>query len=818
VRRIWMLLLGVGLLVACAPLSASDASAPGGAAAKKRVKIAGAGQRSILKRGIKLKVRGPGRFSLKATSTTFDDGNTGALTRKRKVRIGRGGHVLRLKLTRSGRRRIKSCEARTIKVKRGGKRRLVRDTAACRPQQIDLTRASECDFIGQQAGSRCLLPFPDDFYTAADSKGATGRRVALRSSAMPRNTGNTPINPADYNVRDGFSPGSTILLKVPGLDTPAAMQQTGAVAINHIGRYADPDQPFVVIDAATGRRQPIWAEIDSNASTAAGTAVEIHPATNFASGHRYIVALRNLKTASGAAIPAPEGFRYYRDQLPSKQGAINVRRSGYETLFETLRSAGIRRSTLYIAWDFTVASDEDTARQMLHMRDDAFAQLGDTNLADLTPTGAAPAFTVTTVDDFPDGTGPGEDPNVARRVRGTFTVPCYLAPSCAPGGRFNLDGAGLPVQNGTWSANFDCIIPRVAIDGGSPTPGRASTYGHGLFGSASEVFSSGIQKLLANSYGFTFCATDEIGMSGSDVGITGGAILPNLSNFPMLADRLHQGLLNGLFLGRLMISPTGFISDSAFHVDGVSTGSGPVIDTSHLYYEGSSQGGIFGGALTAIAPDFTRAVLNVPAMNYSVLLPRSVDYDAFAPILNASYTDELTRPLLLSLIQMLWDRSEPDGYAHRMTTNPLAGTPAHRVLMNVALGDHQVTNFQADVEARTIGASTHVPILYPGRWPDEDVLWNVPPIASYPFDGSAVVYGDIGPVRPNDLTVPPPANIGVPPPPLGNVPNRDGEDPHGAPRGAPLALALISEFLKPDGAVTNPCGATACFAGGFTGP
>ena len=67
-----------------------------------------------------------------------------------------------------------------------------------------------------------------------------------------------------------------------------------------------------------------------------------------------------------------------------------------------------------------------------------------------------------------------------------------------------------------------------------------------------------------------------------------------------------------------------------------------------------------------------------------------------------------------------------------------------------------------------------------------DVLWNVPAITAYPYDGSAIVYGDIGPVRPNPS--PPPATIGVPPPPLQNVPNRAGEDPHGAPRGAPLAM------------------------------
>jgi hypothetical protein len=206
----------------------------------------------------------------------------------------------------------------------------------------------------------------------------------------------------------------------------------------------------------------------------------------------------------------------------------------------------------------------------------------------------------------------------------------------------------------------------------------------------------------------------------------------------------------------------------------------------------------------------------VPAMNYSVLLPRSVDYDAFAGLLNASYTDPLERPLLLSLIQMLWDRGEPNGYAHRMTSNPLPGNPAHKVLMNIALGDHQVTNFQADVEARTIGASTHTPILDPGRWPDYDILWNVPAIGGYPFDGSAAIYGDIGPVRANPS--PPPTNIGVPPPPFTNTPNRAGEDPHGAPRGAPLALQLISDFLQPNGAVTNVCGSSPCYAGGYTGP
>src|ERR1044072_9335538 len=89
-----------------------------------------------------------------------------------------------------------------------------------------------------------------------------------------------------------------------------------------------------------------------------------------------------------------------------------------------------------------------------------------------------------------------------------------------------------------------------------------------------------------------------------------------------------------------------------------------------------SQGGILGGAMTAVAPDWTRASLGVPAMGYSTLLTRSIDFATSSPILYPAYPDEISRPLPLSIVQMLWDRSEPNGYAHRMTSSPFPNTPA----------------------------------------------------------------------------------------------------------------------------------------------
>lgn len=671
---------------------------------------------------------------------------------------------------------------------------------------IDMSNAANCDFIAEPGNALCMLPFPDDYYTSPDPSSPTGRRIDFKTAGMPANVLGSHIVADPYNASDGFSQGATILLKVPGIETVADVQASGAVPINHIGRYKQWNTPIVVIDAESGRRWPIWVEIDSTASDAVKAALEIHPAVNFASGHRYIVALRHLRNAAGTRIEAPAAFRYYRDRVPSKQPEINARRGHFEEIFKRLRKAGIARKDLYLAWDFTAASDQNNAGRELAMRNAAFAQLGDTDLADGVPQGSSPSFQVLSVEDEPN---PGQ---IARRVKGTFEVPCYLFPSCAPGGTFQLDASASPIQNGTWTANFDCIVP-ASVASGPAEAGRPSLYGHGLFGSASEVGSSP-QRSLSQEHGIVQCATDEIGMSESDVPVAVFA-LQDLSRFPAIPDRLQQGLLDELYLGRAMISSAGFTTATAFHQDG-TLGSGSVLDTSHLYYNGNSQGGIMGGALTAVAPDFTRASLGVPAMNYSVLLPRSVDFDQFAQILYPSYPDETARPLVLDLIQMLWDRGEPNGYAHRMTGDPLPSTPPHQVLMNVAFGDHQVSNYQADVEARTVGAAAHRPVLFPNRWPDTDVLWGVPSIRDYPYTGSAIYYWDIGPVR--EEPVGSGTMVGVPPPPYENLPNREGEDPHGAPRAAPAEQQLVSDFFAGAIQAGDDCGGGPCFAGSFSGP
>jgi hypothetical protein len=335
-------------------------------------------------------------------------------------------------------------------------------------------------------------------------------------------------------------------------------------------------------------------------------------------------------------------------------------------------------------------------------------------------------------------------------------------------------------------------------------------YGHGLLGDASQV-DGGAQEALAAEHDIVLCATDWIGMAQEDIP-NDVAILADVSRMNTLADRAQQGMLNFLYLGRALIHPDGMSKDPAFIVDGHQA-----IDPSRLYYDGGSQGGIMGGSLAAVAPDLTRAALGVPAMNYSILLQRSVDFDTYAQVMYRAYPDALERPLVLGLIQLLWDRAEADGYAHHMTSDPYPDTPAHQVLMQIAWGDHQVTNWAAMVEARTIGARLRTPILDPGRDPEVNPFWGIPRIVSFPTTGSAMSVWDVGPLRTlADGTV-----KGTPPPPTGNEPNRPGVDPHGPDASEQVTgRDQVSAFLQPDAqsSVIDECGLAPCYLDGWMGP
>jgi hypothetical protein len=792
--------------------------------------------------------------------------------------VGPGNHTISVPLSPSGRAAIGGCsitglrarfaeEGQADAAKHSTVTPLELDEAVCsvgsehptsRPYYgpaIPTDNADRCDFLDPTV---CMQPFPNDYFTVPDSSTDTGRRLNFQTASMPHNSDGVAMDPSDFNHADGFSPGNEIIIKIPQLETQAAFDQSGIVPITDPHRYTDPNQPVVVINTDTGQRQPIFAELDAlpNKYSPGDTQdvnLIIRPLKNFDEGGHYVVALRNLKDAAGQTIDPPMPFRVYRDRLITSQAPIENRRAHMEDLISTLQGDGIARANLYMAWDFTVASENSLAGRALALRNAALSQLGDHSPASGID-GSAPTFHVSSVID--NSTADPTNP-ILKQINGELTnVPCYLHPNCLPGSRLQYQSA--PNQDvpdttpngladdpaaGTTGVEFRCIIPRSTVSGGTVHPAKVSLYGHGLLGSYTEV--NGTSR-LGNQANMVFCATKWAGFSSDDIGTVISA-LGDLSNFSKLTDRMLQGFVNFVYLGRALDNSNGFRTDAAFRVDanGDGTPDGSAIEaTNNLYYEGISQGAIMGGALTALEPDFTQSVLDVTGMNYSTLLSRSTDSSQYLETpglgLYSHYPRQNERQLIFSLMQLIWDRGEADGYAEHMTSDPLPQTPAHHVLLQAAVGDFQVSNLTAEVEARTIGANVYEPALDPGRHWDVDPFLGLSPVSAFPFSGDAAfVYYDGGPISWfNSAPANTPAGMecshgdpttspcqGTALAPTANIAptaGTYGADPHSYPRRSADGLQQITDWLQPGGFI-NPCTDPGpvnrpCYANGWTGP
>lgn len=655
--------------------------------------------------------------------------------------------------------------------------------------QSQIAAAPGCDPLD---ATSCLLPFPSNRYTVADADMASGRRVALPTGQFANASGAT-LDPTQWNRNDGFSPGTPVLTHIEGVDLAASKLPTHS----DIGASMADDSGSVMVDADTGRRLAHWAELDAGAPDPQHQLLILHPAATFPEGHRIVVGFRGLKAAGGTPIEASLAFRAYRDSLATGIAAIEDQRDEMERGFAALTKAGVERGKLQLAWTFTIASARNLSERMLTMRDDAFDRLGD----------KAPAFTVDEVISDPSQLHDG----IARVVRGTFDVPSYLTGTGEAGSSLHYDAEGkLPAYAGyDYRASYTCQVPAAAANGTKKA--RMVLYGHGLLGSRKEAENSQVAK-IASTNTMVYCATDWIGMSSSDVG-NAVKILGDISSFSTLPDRGQQGMLNTLVLARLMLRPDGLGSNAAFQApDGSS-----IVDGTEAYFDGNSQGALMGGAVTAFAQDWTKAVLGVASMDYSILLTRSVDFSKYFQVLDAAYPDRVEQQLIYGVLQMLWDRAEVDGYAQHLTDDPYPNTPKHQVVLDVAFGDHQVANVTSEMEARTIGAAIRQPALAPGRDPDAKPFYGLTAPKSYPTSKSLLVYWDSGTLPPPEANITP-AQSEAYTSSCGSLTEDEIDastlcaDPHEDPRRAPGSIRQKDALFRPDGKAIDPCDGKPCTA------
>ncbi|MGE0324316.1 MAG: hypothetical protein AB7K71_18990 [Polyangiaceae bacterium] len=590
----------------------------------------------------------------------------------------------------------------------------------------------------------CSFPFPSNVWLKDDASTPTGKRVSFKSASLPKSRSGTETSVDSLNLSDGFSAGQALLAYLPFATT------TGLPTPLDIERSTTLESPTLLIDAETGELMPHWSELDVGAKTADQQAFMIRPAVRLKDGTRYLVAIRHVLDKNDNEVAPSPAFKALRDGEASDEGSVELRRDLYADIFSRLATAGVDKSDLQLAWDFTTASVENNTARMLHMRDQALSEVG----AD------GPMYTI-------DSSETDVNENVALRVEGKIEVPLFLDKPEA-GGVMQLDANGLPQETGKASYPFVLIVPKSAtVD----NPATVMWYGHGLLGERYEAESFAD---LANLHNYAIVATDWSGMASDDVDnivgiITGG----DIGQFRSVPDRLQQGFLNALLATRM--AGNRFSQDPLVMQNGKS-----LIKTDEKVYFGGSQGGIFGAVYMALSTDVTRGVLAVPGQSYNLLLDRSVNFDSFIALLRVTYPSQLDIQMALALVQMQWDRAEPNGYSHRVTTNPLPGTPEHQTLLLVSIGDHQVTTLGAHIMARAMGAKNFAPVNRSIFGLEE---------ATGPFSGSGIIEYDFG----------------LPPEPITNEPMREGADPHPRIREVPSAGDTLNNFLR-TGVVNATCG------------
>ncbi len=610
----------------------------------------------------------------------------------------------------------------------------------------------DCDPIHP---SHCALPWPSNQYLVADATTKTGLRLQFGANTLPKNSGALGMAPAPYTYLDGYGVGTALLMQWPNIDL------TGLPAENTMTGSVDKAANIVLLEVVGGkvtRHIPYFVEVDLTEKDAAKQMFILRPAVILNEATRYVVGVRGLKDTTGKAFTAAPAFALLKSGGTAGT-TIGDRQAKFDDIFAILAGEGVTKDELILAWDFVTASTEAEHTRLLHMRDEAQKTVG----------AAGPVLTVKEVKTFT----PDEDADIAMEVTGTFHVPSYIRSDDAASLHYlNFGPDGMPLQNGWRDPEFFARIPRTALNG--PAFGLME-YGHGLNGSAQEV-ETGYLGTLGNKTKVIPYACHMYGMSqfeGAEIFL----VLSNMTNFNALSEKLHQGMLEYTLLQRAMREQ--FADLPAVKAAGVT------VDKTRMFYYGNSQGGIFGGTVVAISTDVVRGVVGVVGNNYSTLLQRSADFETFFGIIRGFYPDTDDQIILLSAIQLLWDSVDSVTHYAHMTANPHPNTPAHAVLADIAVGDHQVAPVTMEIAARSA-----MDLKLMENWGRD--RFGITP-QKYPFTGSAVVSWNCG----LDWALP------------GNLPNKIGKDPHECPRRSKLHMAQMGHFFD-SGEIIDECGGQPC--------
>lgn len=624
----------------------------------------------------------------------------------------------------------------------------MQDMANMKPTALEIPTG--CNPIAYEID--CMLPFPSDVFLVDDATMPSGKRVELSNRAKPIARGEA-IDFYKAYPTDGYSQHMPILAHFPqGVSTDNLVFHTQDPAPT-----LTPTNTTLIIDTQTKTLVKHWAEIDQNTEDETKRALIVRPLNRLDERRRYIVVFQGLKDLNGDPIEAPQGFKQLRDGQANEDPTLGPLATRYEAeIFPLLKELGVERAGVTLAWDFTTKSNEHAQRNLFKIRDELIARYSAT----------PPKVTIVNTIEAPSD-------KIALRVEGTITVPLYME-SAKAGAKLIYDEQGRVTTKEDAEVPFTIQVPYSAMpEADGFTPARLMQYGHGFFGEREEI-NYNFMRGFSEERGFITAAVDWWGMSSDDIAGALSALSSNINDTFVFTDRVHQGIANQIALSYALLGPLAQAPE-------LKRFDKLLYDKDQLYYYGISQGHIFGSTFVPLSPHIDRAVFSVGGVSYSFMMSRSRNFAPFLSTIKRSLASPVDIQKFIAMSQNPFDRVDPLMYTDHLIKSSLPQSPAERkILMQIGLGDAQVNNLTAYLQAR----ASKVPILEPSPIKVWDVETTVAPASI------AMVLVDFG-IDPL--------------PGLYSKTPKDETPAHEGVRNQDALKEQLDQFLRPDGTIKNFC-------------
>jgi hypothetical protein len=525
-------------------------------------------------------------------------------------------------------------------------------------------------------GSDCRILFDPDLLDLGDSE---------------------PLDLRPILRRDGFSVANTMVW-----DSGQAIQASSFPGVGSVSASLDPAASIQVWDLDAGLRLPFFAELDAYPELEDDQRVLlIRPLESLGFGrHIGVVITEDLLLQDGSAALSPPDFVGIRDGRPGSDLDSGVV-AHYTDLLERIQELGIQKDEVTFAWDFRTGTKDNIVAPLARVIEGMRQSL---------PLSAqhSPNVTFSQILDTDDGGSPTGD--LWREVRGSVMLPHFLwddANEADPDesdhdhGWFSLDEQALPVERADAPSYFTLIVPESLRNSPAGTA-PVVIFGHGIFASPQLYLAAAgdphSTMELCSRLGAICIGTEWRGLTLRDSPDALRAAM-DLSRFPLVTDKLHQGVANQLAMARLM--RTDFVhSDFLAAADG----GGSLVDPERIVYFGISLGGIEGATFMANSEVVDTGVLHVPGAMWATMLERSVHWGNFEEFVVQTQPDARSRQFVYAALQLFWDPVDPINHSEDLGDR--------NVLWQVSRGDEQVPNFTAEALVR----SAKVPLAEPEIW------------------------------------------------------------------------------------------------------